>query len=300
MAQLPDNEKKSNSNCIQLKTKAMNENAKNSMRFVKTDNEQGKEANTDLNIKDKRRKVKEERFSHIVKLTAEIGGIYYKGTATIIRSKASSNKAYALTCAHNIMKIDNTSDKITAASYVWITGQNVTLSVSEFDWYPKYEDRKKGNDIAVIAFEWTKEQRKKILNINGNWNVRLMCYYEHIPNVWKPNKEAIILGFPAEVNDKQCNALYGMKGKVNHANAKKNKMSYDIQTSGGQSGSIITACNGVKENKWKVVCVGIHTHGDSFNSQGNNDGVMLNRNMISWINSITGYEHDGLYNKYKK
>eukprot|EP01083_Nonionella_stella_P232487 820057_1 len=111
-------------------------------------------------------------------------------------------------------------------------------------------------------------------------------------------KKGKLIGFPWKYKDAITHALYGMSGNIEYSDDGNLIIYKQIDTSDGQSGAPIFACN-VNEEKDDIFhefeeIIGIHTTGDS----DGNWGTFLNDDKLKWIsNTVQCYTY--IQSKYE-
>ena len=210
-------------------------------------------------------------IKYIVKLYAyfEYENIDMEGRGSGFIIDVNNDSIWVLTCAH-VVKIYSRLDKEWySATDIWFFDKKLrnTFKATEYVIYTKFKTYSDGNDIALIKFE----------NI-GLKKSSLLPYISNV-DLWNQTKcKGYVLGYPGEI---ESNQVYGMDGEITLNHKKhKNILLYKIDTTQGQSGSIILG------RKYKVGyrIIGIHSDGDNI---GNiNSGVKMNSCKCRWIQEI--------------
>ena len=187
----------------------------------------------------------------------------YVGTGNIIY--VNNNKIFMLTCAHNIVFFDQYYGKWFNATEISFIYNDVKYTTNNKECYVyngfiNGDEPDKTNDFAIIQFD-----NKGLNNIN-------LIPYIVSDNIYKNMKtmKGYILGYPELKGD---NKLYGMMGDIE---PKSNFIYYDIDTTGGQSGSIIWAKSD-KSNQYSII--GVHAYGDTTR----NCGTKIDNKKLHWI-----------------
>ena len=196
----------------------------------------------------------------IVKLNAYFVEMNKEGFGTGNIVGIYNGKIYVLTCAHNVTHYSKFEDTYFDASNIWFIYKNIQYQGSRIYIYPKYKQKNEGNDIAIVVFE----------------NIGRFKYFNMIPSIMDANKlktdksRGYVLGYPKIEDDK----IYGMSGDI-EIQKNSNLLFYKIDTSNGQSGSIIF---GKYNNSYKII--GIHTDGGG----DFNYGTKIRKEILKWIN----------------
>jgi len=215
-------------------------------------------------------------------------GTIARGTGTVIARRGQI--AYILTCAHNIVRVEQnlvteewTKKKYDQICFMTRSNYGDTASggygssvldrfeVTESIYHPMYFNPKKG-DINIYDIG--------ILKVNDRNN--RLSGFKLLKMRSSQNKRGKVVGFPLMYQFNKTTAMVEMSGKLKYKKAKtmtwtKSLITYPIDTTGGQSGSPIIAVG-------KEDVIGVHTKGNMMD----NFGVYLNKEKIKWVNRETG------------
>ena len=218
---------------------------------------------------------------YIIEIFSDFNDNKQYAAATGIIIDIKGNILYILTCAHAVRDI--ISNKIIDADSVYIEFNNEEIAASIFYVYPQYLPKNElCNDIALIICKI--QSSFKFYHI-----FPLIQNYEQTEkefNEFKDNNDRIMIyGYPLKDGDGNIldfNSFLGMKGNGKMSNDSKGMIEYDIDTTGGQSGSPIFYKN---NNNNITKLIGIHTNGDYLEKK-KNYGTPFTDDIIQWINSI--------------
>jgi len=163
--------------------------------------------------------------------------VSYNGTASVFAVDKTTKKAYAVTCAHNLVIYDplkNTPNYCTAVTFERrkTIAKGSSKSIKEYKvsdkWiHPDYDPSKAvdSNDLAIIDFYDDDEYFKDLQeSMNG------------LDDRFKKEDYTHIYGYPVDKKGE----LWGQSKPADITlNNESNLLQYDIQTTGGQSGSPI-------------------------------------------------------------
>eukprot|EP01084_Bolivina_argentea_P292537 502942_1 len=149
--------------------------------------------------------------------------------------------------------------------------------------YTKYSSGKEGYDICVMKFK-CKDSKKAMMFREICENIKLVSD-DTFGKEW--NAKLYLFGYPGDKNHKMYGMSTGMDGHnfevgKNEKSGQPFIINRDIDTQGGQSGSIIWSYNSNNETGFLVY--GLHTGGKQEAKSGVNFGTFLDSNTIAWIN----------------
>ena len=207
------------------------------------------------------------------------------GTGNIIT--ANNDTIYVLTAAHNVTAYDEFNDEWIDVTDIAFKYNNKEFIGKKLYICPTYKTKSSQykseyNDIAIIVFQNTVNKGLTFDNFTLLSCVVSDKEYSNIETI-----NGYILGFPGEYND---NIIWGMKGVIK-SKRNENKLCYKIDTTPGQSGSLIFG--EIKNGIYGIM--GIHTDGDMITKI--NCGTKINGNKRRWI--IDTICSDVVNNEYK-
>ena len=267
-------------NKVVLKYDSYN-NIKSKLKRLKAINKYQKQMKETLTThKDRRKKFKHglilrmkdatkiDITKYIIKLE-----IYYEdtdtggyGTGNIIT--VNNNSIYVLTAAHNVVTYDEWYNEWIDASVIAFKYNNKEFVGKASYTCPTYKSKfskSEYNDIAIIVFE------NKEATFDNFTLLSCVVSDKEYSNIETFN--GYILGYPGEYHD---NIIWGMKGEIKSKKS-DNKLCYKIDTTPGQSGSLIFG--EIKRNVYGIM--GIHTDGDFITKT--NCGTKISGTKTLWI-----------------
>jgi V8-like Glu-specific endopeptidase len=196
----------------------------------------------------------------------------YFGSGVVIKGNSGS---FVLTAAHNIYDKYTGFSPIEVISYPGLKhGKTYWKGISnKYYIHPEYKKNPiTKNDIALVAFgdSFSNTHKKK-------WNPLFDFGFAYVEEKNLINKPLIITGFPGGslINNKicyhACKVMLTSEGNI--MSITDGAMSYDIDTSAGNSGSPIYF-QGEGE---KFYCCGVHSGGPIKNDDKTNKGCYIDR-----------------------
>jgi len=216
-------------------------------------------------------------------------GKRFGGTGVILRHSAISNGYYLITCAHNFVKYNKSNGQVMYSDngiFKLCLDKDKYESVSDvlrYEVHPRYADTYESCEGFDVAVAFVKPQpNERELNLLPSPD---NCYWDEYDDVELAAGDVIFIsGYPGAVKTGKSveGQLWGMQGAVyqvvTKANGGKLILYKDLDTSPGQSGSVVWHHRqGGRRPGWHIVGVHVCWDGDV------NVAICLTPQLWKWV-----------------